>query len=532
LPISRKAEPLQPVDETYPALIKNLITPPVARERPPATTHELPHPARATAMPPGAGQVIKGLETEGVSEIVPSHVDQSGTPTPGVYRAYQIREPGHRQTEGAQEMPAQVDQQPRQIYQRQPLSHVVARTQRMTLQSKYIEARPHIAPESIHETRAFPILPTIHPKAVEPEFESTGAVEKQPAAPLSATVPEIEASGEPIVPPTRILRTLASTKQSATLPRKSSLRTSPGQIRPAIVRDTLKEPGPSIIQRTAKYISKLISKPFLPEILTYNEGTAAPPAGVSYQWSPRIGQTRRQRPLVGPSIEPAGQQADITFQTKAITDLSQSSDMLSLPALEPDRTGQGFAEGQGDKPPFYREPFSIAGPPPKPLLVPLSIQRMMTLPYMQLFRSSARTPIPDQRETYGFPWGQEYAPSAPGYDYIRQPALELPVTSSIQPKAEPGAGRREELLTDIPYTTPEFAYSRGPNVPELALARVSHESETTVFRAVPPEKRAEGSAQAAAEEETAPDIDSIASDVYRILRRRLISERERTFGVT
>jgi len=152
----------------------------------------------------------------------------------------------------------------------------------------------------------------------------------------------------------------------------------------------------------------------------------------------------------------------------------------------------------------------------------------MTLPSLQLFKSSASTPISDRSETYGLPWDQEYSPSAPGYDYTRQPALDLPVASSIQPKAEPGTARSEELLTDIPYNTPEFAYSRSPNVPELALARVSRGSETTVFRAMEPEMRAEGTA----EEETAPDIDAIASDVYRILRRRLISERERTFGVT
>jgi hypothetical protein len=492
LRISRKEESVLPVVETYPALIKGLITP-LAGERSPTTTHELPHPSRASSAPLGAKQVTGSLETE-----------------------------------GAQRMPSRVDRQHGYVYQRQPLSQILTRTQRMTLQGKYIETRPHITPESIHETPTFPILPMIHTKAIESEVESTGAVEKQPALPPLATAPEIEVSDQPTVQPIHILRTPASHKQPATLPDKSSLGAPPDQIRPAIVKDTLKEPGPSIIQRTAKYISELASKPFLPELLTYSEGTAAPPIGVSYQWAPQIGQAWRQRPLVGPSIEPAGQQTDVTYQTKAITDLSQSPDMFNLPALELDRASQGFAEGRGDKPPFYGEPFSVAGPPAKPLLVPASIQRMMTLPSLQLFKSSARTPIPDRSETHGFQWGQEYVPTVPGYDYIRQPALELPLASSIQRKAEPGTARSEELLTDIPHTTPEFAYSVSPNVPEPALARVSHGSETTVFRAMAPETRTEEPT----EEESKPDIDAIASDVYRILRRRLISERERTFGVT
>jgi len=562
LRISRKEEPVQPVDETYPALIKGLILPPVAGERPPATTHELPHPARAADLPLRTRQTADKTYTgEATQPLRISRKEETLQPVDETYPAlikdlilppvagerppdttYELPHParatsvplgdrqveGSLETEGAQGMPAQVDRQPRYIYQSQPLSQVLTRTQRMTLQSKYIEARPYITPESIRETRAFPILPTVHPKAIESEVESTGAVEKQPALPSLATAPGIEVSDQPTVQPAHILRAPASYKQPATLPRKSSLGAPPEQIRPAIVKDTLKEPFPSIIQRTAKYISELASKPFLPRILTYSEGTAAPPIGVSYQWAPQIGQAWRQRPLVGPSVEPAGQQADITYQTKAITDLSQSSDMFSLAALEHDRTGQGFAEGRGDKPPFYREPSSVAGPPVKPLLVPVSIQRMMTLPSLQLFKSRASTPISDRSETHGFPWDKEYVPSAPGYDYTRQPALELPVASSIQPKAEPGTARSEELLTDIPYTTPEFTYSRTPNVPELALAGVSRGSETTVFRAEAPEMRTEGPA----EEETAPDIDAIASDVYRLLRRRLISERERTFGVT
>ena len=560
LHISRKEGPAQPVAETYPALIKGLI-PPVAGEIPPATTHELPHPARVADMPPRTRQtpdrahtvettqpmrisrkegsvqpvdatypaLIKGLITPVVGERSPATTHEF----PHIARAPSAplgdkQGTGSLETEGAQRMPARVDRQTGYIHQRQSLSQVLKRTQQMILQGKYLETRPHVTPESIHETTTFPILPMIQTKAIESEVESTGVVDKQTALPPFATAPEIEVSDQPTIQPVHILRVPASHKQPATLPGKNLPGISPDQIKPVIVKDTFKEPGPSIIQRTAKYISRLVSKPFLPEKLTYSKVTAAPPLGVSYKWAPQIGQAWRQRPPVGPSIESAGQQTDVTYQTKAITDLSQSPDILSSSALEHDRTGRGFAEGRGDKSPFYGEPSSVAGPLAKPLLVPASIQRMMTLPSLQLFKSSARTPIPDRSETYGFAWDQEYVPTVPGYDYIRQPAPELPLASSIQRKAEPGTARSEELLTDIPYTTPEFTYSRRPNVPELALARASRGSETTVFRTMAPETRTEGPA----EEESKPDIDAIASDVYRILRRRLISERERTFGVT
>ncbi|UCH43019.1 MAG: hypothetical protein JSW16_00300 [Dehalococcoidales bacterium] len=65
-------------------------------------------------------------------------------------------------------------------------------------------------------------------------------------------------------------------------------------------------------------------------------------------------------------------------------------------------------------------------------------------------------------------------------------------------------------------------------VPELALAPAGRQAETT--SAAPPETRqasAEGMAEGAA-----PEIDDIARDVYRILRRRLIRERERALGIS
>jgi hypothetical protein len=62
-------------------------------------------------------------------------------------------------------------------------------------------------------------------------------------------------------------------------------------------------------------------------------------------------------------------------------------------------------------------------------------------------------------------------------------------------------------------------------MPELALAPVEQPAPAA---ATPPE--AETKAREEAEEAATPDIDAIARDVYTILKRRLVREREQALG--
>jgi hypothetical protein len=95
-------------------------------------------------------------------------------------------------------------------------------------------------------------------------------------------------------------------------------------------------------------------------------------------------------------------------------------------------------------------------------------------------------------------------------------------------KPESAASERRALLESVP---PELRYKPeavSPAVPELALARVGRSAEPVS----PNIARVEAGVEEVEQQEATPDIDSIARDVYQILRRKLASERERALGVS
>jgi len=124
---------------------------------------------------------------------------------------------------------------------------------------------------------------------------------------------------------------------------------------------------------------------------------------------------------------------------------------------------------------------------------------------------------------------------APDRKIVREPAPELPVISPRAPDARYSDGPGEELIANMYPSIPEMTVSRYPNVPDLALAPAngpaSTSSSTTSQRAAG--TQASGTEEGEPESETgaSPDIDAIARDVYRILKRRLMAERERALGV-
>ena len=72
---------------------------------------------------------------------------------------------------------------------------------------------------------------------------------------------------------------------------------------------------------------------------------------------------------------------------------------------------------------------------------------------------------------------------------------------------------------------PELTYTGGRDVPEVERTIASGApGGPSRAMTVEPQEETAGEAEA-------PDIDVIARDVYRLLRRRLINERERSLGV-
>jgi hypothetical protein len=159
---------------------------------------------------------------------------------------------------------------------------------------------------------------------------------------------------------------------------------------------------------------------------------------------------------------------------------------------------------------------------PQPVMK--SISRTMTVPSQQLSKAAADVPISAKSEAYGFPQGREYVPASPGYRYAHQPAPVLPAASPARPKAESGTARSEELFRYTSDAMPQISQSGNHNGLELALARANPAPETrTEPQTVAPEHRAEKGE----EKQAAPDIRALAREVYPLIKRMIMIERDR-----
>ena len=78
------------------------------------------------------------------------------------------------------------------------------------------------------------------------------------------------------------------------------------------------------------------------------------------------------------------------------------------------------------------------------------------------------------------------------------------------------------------FRTQSTDESTPPSTPELALAPVENRTEPGEA----PSLQVEARIREHETEAPAPDLEAIANDVYRILKRRLGRERERAFGVS
>lgn len=346
---------------------------------------------------------------------------------------------------------------------------------------------------------------------------------KQPTLSSQTAIPEIRASDKSDVESSSTPLTLARPRQSSKVEHRSSLDVSSGRGQATIPGGALKRPGPSIISRAVKHYDEMTLKTSPSETLADNEGSVTLPGKVSIQRVPQAGQPRRQKPGVGSPAEPASGQADVTSQAEDMTGVSRRADKFNLISLEHGSSGQGLIKGLVNKSLLHREPLLFAHRAVQRLPVPESTYRTINLPYQQLFRSEAYAFPPFTRESYGLSENRQYVTSYPDYKYSHQPALDLPVASSIQPKVGSSPADAEELFTDTSNSMP--AFSGNQNMSGLALSPVRRAIETP-SQPVTPEQRSEE----AGEKVAAPDIDTIARDVYRILKRRLVSERERTLG--
>ena len=460
--VARKEQPVLTADEAYPAVIKNLFSPPVVGERIPGASPELPDYARATSMPVMTKQTAGALETHGTDNLTASSVSQSRIPIPGRHQSRELQTPDQRHLKDTQERPAQINRQPQHTYPDQLLPQVLTPvTQRTTLQRMPMEVRPHLTSKGIRENQTSPIQLSYHSETIGTEGVPGSLTTGQTTPPLIAGIPG----------------------------------------------DASKRPGQPVVPGTANKPAGMVSYSLPPRKVTASESSRVHP-----QRAPEISQAKTGEPIIRQQTKQVRPEAEVTHVPEDVANLALSPDMLDLVTPEHGRTDRSLTKGYTEKPLFYREPTSIASSAIQ-LSLMKSTSRAINLPSLQLFKSAAYVPLSASSENHGLLRNRESAPSSLGYEHTRQPALELPVVSSARPKTDFSVARSEELFRHMSATLPELTYSGNHKVPETMVSLQPATTETQ--------------GEQREEEEAAPDVRALAREIYPLIKRMLMVERER-----
>jgi hypothetical protein len=504
-PVTKEKHPVSIVNESYPAVIKNLLSLPVFGKSLPDTTSEHSYHAHTGSMPLMTRQIAAGQPTKDADNFTLSYVSQSRIPNPGIYQSSEVPKLDRRHIKVAQE------RLPR------PLSQFLTPiTQRMAPQHRLMEARTHIIGKGIGEGRTSEIGHSDYPKAILAEGKSSRVTDRQAVMPFRASMVKVGLSDEAPVRTEHTLHALISSTQPATLERKTLSNALPGPSKPPITNVMSKGLGRPAVQRTASKPDGLASNSRLPRGAFPSEGSRVLPLRVAAPPSLEVGQAQMREPVINRPTKQVGQKAEVTCAPEDLTNLTMSPDRLSFVTGVRGGMEPGFPEGR-------REPPSIAGLAIR-LPVIESISRTMAFPTQQLFKSAACVPLSDKSEDHGFLRSREYVPSSPSYKYARQMALELPMVSPARPKSDFSTAHSEDLFRHTSDTIPEPTYSRNHNGSELSLAPAGQVLST---KEVPQPTAPESRGDKRGEKEAAPDLRALAREIYPLIKRMLMVERER-----
>jgi hypothetical protein len=175
----------------------------------------------------------------------------------------------------------------------------------------------------------------------------------------------------------------------------------------------------------------------------------------------------------------------------------------------------------------FQEQLSLTGFRPESVPLAERIDQTSATPPPLRFERAGRASIPERMAEEYPPQYRRNVPSPARIEEARQPVSRPPVSPGTESRAEFTATYRAGLLSMFES---QAAHESPPPAPELALAPISSGRRAESTSA--PSSQAETRAEERTAEMPAPDLEAIANDVYRILKRRLARERERAFGVS
>jgi len=524
-------EPLfDSTDELYPMVIDNLLSPPVAKIGPPNTTRDSFHPTDSSLAHPQSTQIAKEPGAKKPSEPKVSYINLHKTPSP--YQADKTHKADHQQVKTETNMKSSPTSQGRWLAEVLPPLTEKSAINRVPITRPY-----HITHQSIPMAQAIrvqskPYLPAAS-KGVAPSRQAV----KQPypsnkdsTAEFTNMADEAMQNIESYAWPVNLEM---ETTPPYSLPGQTRLVESKVELKPGLVRPS----QPSILRRTSNFRE---SPPNLPTLK--KESTSGLPAAndVSPQ-KPEKYQAGWPLPFANQLPPMVDQRTEPTYIAKGSSAMKQNS--ITVPAVTPD-----------DNIAFRKEPpasliKSHLAPKEQSFAniahrqqEPVTIDQTLAAPRRQYIKSFDYAPPPVSSETYNLLRKEDHKPPLPQYKHtagdedthhykniphedIHRPALELLLTSVASPTPSSKITSANESL---PHVLQRTAYYGSQPVQELALAPVESQSKSLP----PPPTKQEPKTENISGETPAPDIDNIARDVYRILRRRLTRERERALGLS
>jgi hypothetical protein len=464
LRISKKEQPVHPAGEAYPLVIKNLFSPPAT-----------------TSKSLIARQAAVAHETQDTNTLASSYASQSKISISDIYKSSERQMSEHRHIEDAQDSQAQVKQQTQHINVGQPISGGLAPViQRATQQRGPMEARSQSANDSISKGHASISRDFLHPKAIDRAGESGSMIAKPATLPSQVRMPE----------------DVSEVPHQAAI---SGIESKPD----GMALDWWTPP-----KVTSDEVSRVLPR-------------RVPQHRIALQRAPDISQIRTGEPVISRQTQHVRQEAKVTRVPEEVANLSPDKSTLVTP--EHSSIDRDSTKAYAEKPLFYRQPLPILSSTIEPPIVK-SISRTVTSPSAQLFKSVPYVPISGRSENYRFLGSDENEPSLPGYKDASQPALELQVASSVRPKAEFSAPRREGMFRQTSDTIHDLTYSRNNDMPEVALTPIARAAEANE---PPPATIPESRGGESGEQGSAPDIKALAREIYPLLKQMIMVERER-----
>lgn len=518
--LATEAKLVKKVAEDYPLVIRSLIPPAAAGRRPPYGVNPYLYPTYPALvyLPVVSEEVEPGNEERVVSSTMPF------ISRPGILPIHHLRpaqEPHHQPVGYPEETIFRADGRTEPVRSSQPAESI------------WPPFIPLLWPHRLPVVRPFPLVhpgrsPFIESVITQPEtYLTPGVVVVKERTDHSLILPHLARQVEKVLPFEVSLSDMAqpaSERENYSAEAGSRPLSSPYQALPTVIKTTTMRPERPLFSQTLGSLkgaefNLLTSERLIPDGVTELAANRVIPASPG-----KAEPSPLAMPLVSPLI-PAVAEAPAVENVAGYPATSvPAQSPATPPAAARFEISEHYRPEAGKRLLPFKEQLSLSGFRPEAVpLIEWIDQTSAARPSLG-FEQVGRASMPEGTAEEYSSQHRRNALSPDRVEEVRRPVSRPPVRPGTESGAEFTATYRAGRLSMFES---QAAYE-GPPAPELALAPVGRRAESAAAPSTPAEARAEEHTP----ETPAPDLEDIANDVYRILKRRLARERERAFGVS